>query len=254
VTAHDGFTLADLVAYNEKHNEANGEDNRDGESHNRSWNCGAEGSTDDPAILALRRRQQRNFLATMFLSQGVPMLLGGDELGRSQGGNNNAYCQDGPISWFDWSDADAALLAFTTRLIAFRREHPVFLRRRFFQGQPIHGSDLADIEWFTTDGIEMAEEDWGQGHVRDLGVLLSGDAIPSRDDRGEPIVDDTFYVVFNARDEAIDARLPIDRAGCWTTVLDTGEERAFAEDGREVAPGATVQVGARSIVVLRRVA
>ncbi len=259
VTAHDGFTLADLVSYNEKHNEANGEDNRDGESHNRSWNCGAEGPTDDPAILALRRRQQRNLLATMLLSQGVPMLLGGDEIGRSQRGNNNAYCQDGPISWFDWEHADKALLRFTTRLIAFRRQHPVFLRRRFFQGQPIHGSDLADIEWFTTDGIEMAEEDWGQGYVRDLGVLLSGDAIPSRDLRGEAILDDTFYLVFNARDEAIEATLPADRGECWTVILNTVDEDAFRDDafrddGAQVAPGGTVLAEARSIVVLRRVA
>jgi isoamylase len=251
VTAHDGFTLADLVAYNDKHNEANGEGNRDGESHNRSWNCGVEGPTDNPAILALRRRQQRNLLATMLLSQGVPMILGGDELGRSQRGNNNAYCQDGPLSWFDWAHADADLLAFTTRLIAFRREHPVFLRRRFFQGQPIHGSDLADIEWFTTDGIEMAEDDWGQGHVRDLGVLLSGDAIPTRDERGVPILDDTFYLVFNARDEAIDATLPAERGRRWTVVLDTATDDGFPRDGARVVPGGTVHTEARSMLVLR---
>ncbi len=254
VTAHDGFTLADLVAYNEKHNEANGENNRDGDSHNRSWNCGVEGPTDDPGILALRRRQRRNMLATMLLSQGVPMLLGGDELGRSQHGNNNAYCQDGPISWHDWANADQAMLEFTTRLIAFRLEHPVFLRRRFFQGRPIHGSDLADIVWFTTDGVEMAEEDWGMGHVRDLGMLLSGDAIPTRDERGEPIVDDTFYLMFNALDGAIDATLPAERGERWQIVMDTARDDAFPEDGPEVALGQTVPVAARSILVLRRVA
>jgi isoamylase len=254
VTAHDGFTLADLVSYNDKHNEANGEQNRDGESHNRSWNCGVEGPTDDPEIAALRRRQQRNLLATMLLSQGVPMLLGGDEIGRTQQGNNNAYCQDGPISWLDWAHADEALLAFTTRLVAFRREHPVFLRRRFFQGQPIHGSDLADIEWFTIEGTEMAEDDWGQGQVRDLGVLLSGDAIPSRDERGDPIRDDTFYLVFNARDEAVEATLPTDRGERWTIVMDTATDEAFRDDGTEVEPGGAVSALARSIVVLRRVA
>jgi glycogen operon protein len=254
ITAHDGFTLADLVSYNEKHNEANGEDNQDGDPGNRSWNCGAEGPTDDPGILALRRRQRRNLLATMFLSQGVPMLLGGDELGRSQDGNNNAYCQDGPISWYDWAHADESFLEFTTRLIAFRREHPVFLRRRFFQGQPIHGSDLVDIEWFTTDGIEMAEDDWGQGQVRDLGVLLSGDAIPSRDERGEPIRDDTFYLVFNARDEDIGATLPADRGERWKIVLDTATDDAFPEDGAELTPGDAVPAVARSIVVLQQVA
>ncbi len=252
VTAHDGFTLADLVAYNEKHNEANGEGNRDGESHNRSWNSGAEGKTDDPGILALRRRQRRNLLATLMLSQGVPMLLAGDEMGRTQEGNNNAYCQDGPLSWIDWAHPDDALLAFTSRLIAFRGEHPVFRRRRFFQGQPIHGRDLPDIEWFTIEGVEMAEEDWGQGHVRDLAVLLAGDAIPSRDERGEPIRDDTFYLVFNARDDAIAATLP-PRGGSWMLVMDTATDDAFPEDGATFASGDDVPLAARSVVMLRRV-
>jgi isoamylase len=254
VTAHDGFTLSDLVSYNGKHNEANGEHNRDGESHNRSWNCGIEGSTDDPTILGLRRRQRRNLLTTLFLSQGVPMLLGGDELGRSQGGNNNAYCQDGPISWFDWSTVDEGFLEFTRQLIAFRLDHPVFLRRRFFQGQPIHGSDLADIEWFTIEGVEMAEEDWGVGQVRDLGVLLSGDAIPTRDERGEPIRDDTFYVLFNARGEPVGATLPPERGERWQIVLDTAAEDAFPADGTDRRPGEEVALAAHSIVVLRRVA
>ncbi len=254
VTAHDGFTLADLVAYNEKHNAANGEDNRDGESHNRSWNCGVEGPTDDPAVLRLRRRQQRNLLATMLLSQGVPMLLGGDEVGRSQGGNNNAYCQDGPISWYDWEAADESLLEFTTQLIAFRRDHPVFRRRRFFQGQPIHGSELLDIEWFTIAGVEMEEEHWGQDHVRDLGVLLSGDAIPSLDDRGGRIGDDSYYLLFNARGEDLTATLPLDRGRHWQTVIDTAREPAFPEAGHVFAEGDAVRLTARSILVLRRLA
>jgi isoamylase len=254
VTAHDGFTLADLVAYNEKHNQANGEDNRDGESYNRSWNCGAEGPTDDPDVLRLRRRQERNLLATMFLSQGVPMLLGGDEIGRSQGGNNNAYCQDGPISWYDWAAADERLLAFTTRLIAFRRDHPLFRRRRFFQGQPFHGSALLDIEWFTTGGVEMEEEHWGREHVRDLGMLLSGDAIASRDERGERIMDDTFYLLFNARAEDVTATLPAQRGDRWQTVMDTALEEAFPDTGDVFAPGDGVPVAARSVLVLRRLA
>ncbi len=252
VTAHDGFTLADLVAYNEKHNEANGEDSRDGESHNRSWNCGVEGPTDDPPVLALRRTQQRNMLATMFLSQGVPMLLGGDELGRSQGGNNNAYAQDSPVSWYDWEQADEDLLAFTTRLLAFRRDHPVFRRRRFFHGRPIHGLDLMDIEWFTTDGEVMDEEHWGQDHVRDLGVLLSGDAIPTRDERGEPVRDDTFFLLFNAHDEPIDATIPAGRGEHWRTVMDTAAGEPFPDDAASFGPGDGVPLAARSVVVLQR--
>ncbi len=253
VTAHDGFTLADLVAYNEKHNQANGEDDRDGKSHNRSWNCGVEGPTDDPEILALRHRQQRNLLATMFLSQGVPMLLGGDELGRTQDGNNNAYCQDQPGSWYDWQHADERLLEFTQRLTAFRADHPVFRRRQFFQGRPIHGEDLVDIEWFTTDGVEMAEEHWGRDLVRDLGVLLSGDAIPTRDERGEPIHDDTFYLLFNARSEGISATLPVDRGHRWQTVLDTATDDGFPSDGPTYGPGDEVPLDGRSVVVLEQV-
>jgi isoamylase len=240
------------VSYNEKHNEANGEDNRDGESHNRSWNCGVEGPTDDPAIEGLRRRQRRNFLATLFLSQGVPMLLGGDEMGRSQGGNNNAYCQDNEISWYDWASADEWFIEYTAKLIALRRNHPVLRRRRFFQGQPIHGSELADIEWFTIEGVEMAEEDWGQGHVRDLGVLLAGDAIPSLDERGARIRDDSFYLVFNSRDEGIAARLPVDRGERWALVLDTAAEPAFLSEQIVLDAGEDVPVASRSIVLLRR--
>jgi isoamylase len=253
VTAHDGFTLADLVAYHEKRNQANGEENRDGESHNRSWNCGAEGPTDDPAILALRRRQCRNILATLFLSQGVPMLLGGDELGRTQGGNNNAYCQDNELSWTDWSTADEELIEFTRRLIELRRAHAVFRRRRFFQGQPIHGIELVDIEWFTSEGVEMAEERWGRAHIGDLGVLLNGDAIPSRNERGERIRDDTFYLVFNAHGNAIDVSIPPDRGERWELVLDTAREPAFPDSPPIMAQGDPLHMPARSVVVLRRV-
>src|SRR6185436_2983454 len=183
VTAHDGFTLRDLVSYNEKHNEANGEENRDGESHNRSWNCGVEGPTDDPAILELRERQKRNMLISLLLSQGVPMLCGGDELGRTQGGNNNAYCQDNETSWFDWDlkDRDRQLLAFVQRLIRLRREQPVLRRRRFFQGRRIRGSEIKDIAWFRPDGHEMTDEDWNTGYARSLAVRLAGDAIEEMD-------------------------------------------------------------------------
>ncbi|HEX6597247.1 MAG TPA: glycogen debranching protein GlgX, partial [Acidimicrobiales bacterium] len=192
VVAHDGFTLHDLVSYNDKHNEANGEGNRDGTDDNRSWNCGVEGETDDPKVLALRRRQQRNFLATLMLSQGVPMMLGGDEMDRTQQGNNNAYCQDNELTWFDW-DLDAAakeLLDFTRRLIALRREHPVLRRRSFFQGRPIHGTDLADIGWFAPDGHEMTEREWLSGRVSALGMFVNGDEIAEPGPRGERLVDD----------------------------------------------------------------
>ena len=194
VTAHDGFTLGDLVAYDAKHNEDNGEDNRDGTDHNLSWNGGVEGPTDDAKILELRERQMRNFLATLFLSQGIPMLCGGDEIGRSQGGNNNAYCQDNDISWFQWSLSRPAarLLEFTQRLIRLRREHPVFHRRTFFHGRRVLGAASKDLSWFRPDGKELTEDDWGNGQMRCLGLRLAGDAIEEVDDMGEPIVGDTF--------------------------------------------------------------
>ena len=221
VTAHDGFTLHDLVSYNEKHNEANGEDNRDGESHNRSWNLGAEGPTDDPEVNARRARQQRNFLATLLLSQGVPMMLGGDEIGRTQQGNNNAYCQDNEISWFDWDHADRDLLEFTRRLIAFRREHPVFRRRGWFKGQPIRGQDASDITWFKPDGTLMSEQDWTEWFAKSFVLFLNGDALRSRDERGRPMCDDTFLVLFNAHLDPVTFTLPATRGGssgypCWT--------------------------------------
>ncbi|MCA1692984.1 MAG: glycogen debranching protein GlgX, partial [Actinobacteria bacterium] len=202
VTAHDGFPLADLVSYERKQNEANGENNRDGTDDNRSWNCGVEGPTDSPEVLALRRRQQRNFLSTLMLSQGVPMLLGGDEMGRTQGGNNNAYCQDNEISWYDWDldDDEHDLLEFTRRLVALRREHPVFHRRGFFHGRPIHGSGLADIAWFAPDGHEMTAQEWSSGRVHALGMFCNGDELAEPGPRGEHLVDESFLVLINGID------------------------------------------------------
>jgi len=248
VTAHDGFTLRDLVSYNEKHNEANGEENRDGEDHNRSWNCGAEGPTEDPEVLELRARQQRNFLATLLLSQGVPMLLGGDELGRSQGGNNNAYCQDNEVSWYDWENTDEELLEFTRRLIAFRYEHPVLRRRGWFQGRAIYGGDNQDIAWFTPDGDPMSEENWGQGFAKTLGIFLNGETLPNPNRRGEPVTDDSFYLLFNAHHEAIDFRLPgLAWGRSWIEELDTAlgwpaEPRRFAARDLVTVPGRTLLV------------
>jgi glycogen operon protein len=255
ITAHDGFTLRDLVSYNEKHNEANGEDSRDGESHNRSWNCGAEGPTDDATVNAVRRRQQRNFLATMFLSQGVPMLLGGDEIGRTQGGNNNAYCQDNEVSWFDWANADGDLLAFTRQMAELRRNHPAFRRRGWFQGRPIRGGGrggLPDIAWFTPDGEEMNDEHWDSQLSRSLQVFLDGNGIAVPDERGEPIIDVTFLIVFHAEPEDRAVVLPEARWGkAWRRVMDT--ERGFASDGGErYEAGASLQVLGRSLWLLRR--
>ncbi len=252
VTAHDGFTLADLVSYNEKHNEANGEENRDGESHNRSWNHGVEGPTDDPAILAERRRHERNLLATLFLSQGVPMLLGGDEIGRTQGGNNNGYCQDNEISWFDWEAADGELLAFVQRLIAFRHDHPAFHRRRWFLGRSVRPSRTTDIEWFRPDGTIMAEADWTDGLLGGLGVFLSGDGLV--DQHGEPLRDDTFFLVFNTQPDDLVFCLPTTQHGRrWQVVLDTAADEPFPEAGDEVDAGSELTVPQRSIRVLRRV-
>jgi glycogen operon protein len=253
VTAHDGFTLNDVVSYNDKHNEANGEDNNDGESHNRSWNCGAEGPTDDPAVVTLRERQKRNFLTTLLLSQGIPMLLGGDEMGRSQGGNNNAYCQDTEISWYDWDDAreNDVLLSFTQRLTALRREHPVFRRRRFFQGRPLRGSDVGDIGWFRPDGATMDDEDWESGFAKSVTVFLNGDAINEPDARGERIADDSFFLLFNAHHEPLDFTLPEGEYGeSFEVVVDTAVP--VPHEDRTVKPGATLPVESRSVVVLRK--
>jgi isoamylase len=254
VIAHDGFTLRDLVSYNEKHNEANGEGNNDGESHNRSWNCGVEGETDDPEISELRLRQQRNLLATLLLSQGVPMLAHGDEVGRTQHGNNNAYCQDSELAWVDWKldDERAELLAFTAGVVELRRSHPVFQRRRFFAGDPSHGgqSDLGDIEWFSPAGTEMDEEDWANGYARTLMVFLNGDAIPEPDRLGRPIVDSHFLLLFNAHSEPVDFTLPPKEYGEeWVVRLDTTQ--ATLPDGTTSwAPGSDHPIAGRSVIVL----
>lgn len=251
ITAHDGFPLNDLVSYNEKHNEANGENNNDGEDHNRSWNCGAEGPTDDPEIITLRNRQKRNLLTTLFLSQGVPMLLAGDEIGRTQGGNNNAYCQDNEISWLDWVNADATLLDFTRKLIQLRKNHPVFCRRRWFQGQPIKGIGLEDIAWFLPDGSEMNEEHWDQHFAKSLGVYLNGRGVHTQGPKGEHIIDDSFYVIFNAYHEALDYSLPPEKYGTqWTKVLDTNQD-IIAEEGESFEAGELIRVEGRSVVLLK---
>jgi glycogen operon protein len=243
VTAHDGFTLRDLVSYGEKHNEANGENNFDGDSTNRSWNCGVEGDTDDEGVLACRAVQQRNLLVTLLLSQGVPMLLAGDELGRTQRGNNNAYCQDNEISWHDWEHVDNDLLEFTRQVIALRRAHPTFRRRRYFQGRPIRGT--VDLGWCRPDGSEMTDEDWEVSHARAIGLFINGEAIPQHDQRGQPVVDDSFLLLFNAHHEPIEWALPTQWGGPWTIVLDTTGTH------EELVPaGGTLHVPARSVVVL----
>ncbi len=251
VTAHDGFTLRDLVSYNDKHNAENGEENRDGEDHNRSWNCGVEGPSDDPEVNALRNRQRRNFLATLLLSQGVPMLSGGDEIGRTQGGNNNAYCQDNEVSWYDWENVDEDLLAFTRRLIQYRHDHPVFRRRGWFQGRPIHGSEVDDIAWFTIEGQRMEEEQWGESHAKSLAVFLNGATIPNPNVRGEPVTDDVFLLLFNAHHEPLPFTLPNAGWGeTWLKEIDT--DRGFVDDDVSVAAGEVLTVESRSLVVLRR--
>jgi glycogen operon protein len=254
VTAHDGFTLRDLVSYNEKHNEANGEENRDGESHNRSWNLGVEGPTDDPEVLAKRARQQRNFLATLLLSQGVPMLLGGDEIGRTQGGNNNAYCQDNEISWYDWHNADQQLLEFTQRLIAFRLQHPVFRRRGWFKGRPYRGKGTADIAWHKPDGVEMSQEDWNEWFAKSFVVFLNGDVLRSRDEHGKRMRDDSFLLLSNAHVDPVAFTIPIANwSRQWQPVMDTMLPDPFALESGTIEPGATLDRGGLSLLILRRI-
>jgi glycogen operon protein len=252
ITAHDGFTLHDLVSYNEKHNEANGENNQDGENHNRSWNCGVEGPTDDPQILKLRKKQVRNFLTTLFISQGVPMLLAGDEMGRTQHGNNNAYCQDNEISWVDWKNIDEDLLKFTRQLIRLNRNHPTFCRRKWFQGIPIKRKDVTDIAWFLPEGNEMSDEHWAETFAKSLGVLLHGEGIHSRDNKGNKILDDSFYLMFNGHYEPVDFKLPEEKWGSmWEKILDTSEEDGFIEkEGTKFKAGEVVKVDSRSIFIL----
>ena len=251
VTAHDGFTLRDLVSYNDKHNEANGEDNNDGESHNRSWNCGVEGPTDDPDVLALRAQQQRNFIATVMLSQGVPMVLHGDELGRTQQGNNNVYAQDSELTWIHWDDADEPLIEFVAAVSRLRKQHPTFRRSRFFDGRPIpRGQDepLADIVWLGTDGEEMRAEEWDSAFGRVIGVFLNGAGIRERDARGRDVTDLDFLLWFNAHDESVECVLPSEEfAVRWEVVLDTS-----GGDGDEpLTAGAKYPVAPRSLLVLR---
>ncbi len=251
VTAHDGFTLNDMVSYNEKHNEANGENNMDGESHNRSWNCGVEGPTHDPVIMALRQKQKRNFLTTLFLSQGVPMLVAGDEFGRTQGGNNNAYCQDNEVSWLDWKGMDHSLLAYTKKLIQLRRKHPSFRRRRWFQGVPIKGAGLEDISWFLPNGVEMPDENWNHSYAKSLAIFLNGRGIRCVGPRGETITDDSFYLIFNAHYEPLKFVLPPRKYGdFWEKILDTSED-CIDEKGQIFKPGDTIQVDSRSVVLLK---
>jgi glycogen operon protein len=254
VTAHDGFTLHDLVSYNHKHNEANGEDNRDGTDDNLSWNCGVEGPTNKPSIAALRERQKRNMLATLLLSQGVPMLCSGDEIGRTQGGNNNAYCQDNEISWVDWtlSKPQQALLTFTKGLIALRQKHPVFRRRRFFQGRRIRGMEVKDLYWLRPDGKEMTDEDWAQGYVRCLGVRLAGDAMEEKDAKGRPLLDETFLVLLNAHHEPRPFTLPAHKRGVrWQPVFDTASYDTSGKPVTLFRGGDQYDLEARSLAVLR---
>ncbi|ACZ40105.1 glycogen debranching protein GlgX [Sphaerobacter thermophilus] len=255
VTAHDGFTLRDLVSYNQKHNEANGEDNRDGTDDNLSWNCGVEGPTDDPEINALRAQQQRNFLATLLFSQGVPMICGGDEIGRTQHGNNNAYCQDNEISWYDWEldDERRTLLEFTRRLIATRLQHPALHRRKFFQGRRIRGSDVRDITWLRPDGGEMTEAEWEANWVRTLGVRLDGRALDEVDERGDPIVDDTLLLLLNAHADTVPMTLPPPLPGAaWEVVVDTAQPDLEPGE-RRLDASEPYQLSGRSLALLREV-
>jgi isoamylase len=256
ITAHDGFTMHDLVSFNEKHNEANLDDNSSGEDHNRSWNSGAEGATDDDEVLALRRRRHRAMLATLLLSQGVPMLLGGDEFGRTQEGNNNTYCQDSELSWYDWEhdEEQQSLLAFTRRLIRLRKEHPVFRRRQFFSGQEAGGQP--DLVWLQPDGSEMPEEAWTDPTVQALSVFLNGRAIPSRDERGRPIEDDSFLLLANGSHEAVPYTLPPEAFGKkWETVIDSAlthhsTRRSSLPD--DLPAGHELEVPGLTLVLLRR--
>ena len=251
ITCHDGFTLRDLVSYDSKHNDANLEDNRDGTDNNMSWNCGAEGPTDDPEILALRARQQRNFLATLILSQGVPMILMGDEIGRSQQGNNNAYCQDKEISWMDWSlvEENRDLLEFTRFLVKLKHEHPVLQRRRFFQGRQIRGSEIKDLTWFRPDGQEKNDEDWNNPSARALGLRMSGDAMLETDARGNAIVDDVLYWTLNAHYEPLSFVLPEALEGNgWLLILDTREEQ-LSQEPRLLEGGQSYELEARSLAL-----
>ncbi|MFE2942002.1 glycogen debranching protein GlgX [Streptomyces sp. NPDC059255] len=258
-TCHDGFTLRDLVSYNEKHNEANGESNRDGESHNRSWNCGVEGDSEDPEIVEVRNRQMRNFMATLMLSQGVPMLSHGDEFARTQHGNNNAYCQDNEVSWVRWpkpgEKTDRTMLAFTQAMVWLRRDHPVFRRRRFFHGRPVEGThdDLSDISWFTPEGEEMTQQDWQAVHAKAMTVFLNGHAISEPGPRGERISDDSFLLLFNASGEELEFKVPVNHGRQWQVMVDTARpEGVVRGQGEMVDAGERLKMIGRSMTVLMR--
>ena len=255
VTAHDGFTLTDLVSYNEKHNELNADGNRDGDNNNQSWNCGAEGPTNDPQINALRDRQRRNFLTTLFLSQGVPMLCGGDEWGRTQNGNNNSYCQDNEISWFNWErdEKENQFFEFTRKLIQLRNEHPVFRRPKFLKGRRIPGSEIRDVMWFNPGGNQMTEVEWTSPFVRCLGMLLSGDATDVLNFEGEPVRDDTFLLLINAHYEPIAFVLPGQEHLEWQLILDTSDEAGFVAEPKRFASGDDVDLGGRACCLLQLV-
>jgi glycogen operon protein len=251
VTCHDGFTLNDLVSYNGKHNEANGEGNRDGSDNNMSWNCGEEGPTKNPEVLALRARQRRNFLATLLLSQGVPMLLAGDEIAKSQNGNNNTYCQDSELTWLDWDldEEEQNLLAFTRSVIALRKMNPVFQRQKFFQGRSIRGQEHRDIAWYSPDGNPMNDEAWNAGFVKCLGLYLDGGMIGEMNERGEPITGESMLILLNAHHEKIPFQLPtLDKKGHWTALLDTFQ---LPEGGQELKPGTQYSLAGRSLAVLK---
>jgi glycogen operon protein len=252
ITCHDGFTLRDLVSYNEKHNAANGEENRDGSHDNLSWNCGAEGPTTDPAILALRERQQRNLVLTLLVSQGVPMLLGGDELGHTQLGNNNAYCQDNELTWLNWelTKEQQALLDFVRRAVQMQREQPVLCRRRFFHGRPLRGLDVKDVTWLSPSGQEMSDADWTANFVRTLGMMLSGDVIPEPDERGERIVGDTLLVLLNAHRDSLSFQLPAPRPNGehWEVLFDTADA---SMESHNLPPGHIYALQGNSVAILR---
>lgn len=254
ITAHDGFTLTDLVSYNEKHNQANGDDNRDGHEHNLSWNCGEEGPTDNPAVLALRARQRRNFLATLLLSQGVPMLQAGDEIGRTQQGNNNTYCQDNELSWIDWTQQEQAqrLLEFTRFVIRLFHQHPVLRRRKFFQGRRIRGSEIRDLVWFRADGNEMTDEDWSNPFARSVALRLAGDAIEEMDARGNHIVDDTLLIVMSALHESLPFVMPqYPSAAEWELLLDTRYAEGKPARPAQIACGQVFELEAHSLALFR---
>jgi glycogen operon protein len=249
-TCHDGFTLRDLVSYNEKHNEANGEDNRDGSDDNRSWNCGVEGETEDPAVVALRARQMRNLLATVILSQGSPMLSHGDEVGRTQRGNNNAYCQDSELTWIHWEEVDEDMLEFTRNLIALRESQPVLRRKRFFTGTAVHGSGRKDLAWFLPSGREVADAEWHDESQRSLAMIVNGEEIPDRGRRGERVVGDTLMVLLHSGGDDIEWKTPRGWGGPWEVVLDTTLARGV--DGPARPASNPIPVTAHSLLVLRR--